>query len=163
MDDLRRLLILEEIRILQSRYWRYLDTRQWDKLASLFTDDCVFDAPLDDFTPDPGGQAIAKAIEEGLQGGTSVHQGMHHEIEVLDDTHARGIWALSDYLLYPPGATHRSESSATATSLVHGYGYYVNDYLCRDGDWLFSHVELPRIHLEVTSHGRSDLHDALKR
>ncbi len=161
MDDLKRLVIIEELRVLRSRYWRYLDTQQWDKFASLFTDDCVFDASFDAFTPDPGGRAIADKVAEVFEGVTSVHHGMHHEIEVLDETHARGIWTMDDYILYPPGASHGHETSATA--FVRGYGHYVDDYLCVDGEWLFSHVELYRIHREVTGYAKSEVPDALKR
>ena len=126
MDDLKRLVIIEEIRNLRSRYWRYLDTQQWDRFASLFTDDCVFDASFDNFNPPPGGRAIADTVADVFQGVTSVHQGMHHEIEVIDETHARGIWTLADYLMYPAGASHGHETSSTST--VRGYGHYVDDY-----------------------------------
>lgn len=161
MDDLQRLLIIEDIRVLRSRYWRYLDTQQWDKFASLFTDDCVFDASFDAFTPDPGGRAIADRVAEVFVGVTSVHRGMQHEIEVIDESHARGIWTMDDYLMYPPGAGHAGGSESTST--VHGYGHYVDDYLKVDGEWLFSHVELYRIHREVTNFAKSEVPEALKR
>jgi len=161
MDDLQRLVIIEEIRNLRSRYWRYLDTQEWDKFASLFTDDCVFDASFDAFTPPPGGRAIADTVAAVFEGVTSVHRGMQHEIEVADESHARGIWAMDDYLMYPPGASHAGGGEATA--YVRGYGHYVDDYLKLDGRWLFSHVELYRIHREVTSFAKSEFPEALTR
>jgi hypothetical protein len=161
MEDLQRLVIIEEIRKLRSRYWRYLDTQQWDKFATLFTDDCVFDASLDAFTPPPGGRAIADTLAEVFAGVTSVHHGMQHEIEVLDGTHARGIWTMADYVRYPPGASHAHESSETA--FYRGYGHYVDDYEKVGDEWLFSHVELYRIHRELTNYAKSEVPEALKR
>jgi hypothetical protein len=157
VDDLRRLTIIEEIRALRSRYFRYLDTQQWDEFGALFTIDCVLDFPFDSFTPEPGGRAIAAGVAEVLGGGASVHQGMQHEIEVLDGSHARAIWAMSDLLMPPPG------DPASSVAFVRGHGHYVDEYRCVDGRWLFSHVELYRIHREITSHAKSEVPLALRR
>ena len=157
MDDLRRLGIIEEVRILRSRYFRYLDTQQWDAFGALFRDDCVMDFPFDSFTPDPGGPAIAAAVADVLTGGASVHRGFQHEIEVLDSDHARGIWAMSDLLVLPPG------DPASSSTVVRGFGHYVDEYRRVDGGWLFSHVELHRIHREITTCAKSEIPAALRR
>ena len=34
---------IEHVRAAKARYCRYVDTKQWDKLSSLFTDDCRFE------------------------------------------------------------------------------------------------------------------------
>jgi hypothetical protein len=157
VDDLRRLTIIEEIRVLRSRYFRYLDIQQWDSFGALFADDCVMDFPFDSFTPEPGGRAIAAGVAEVLTGGASVHQGMQHEIEVLDESHARGIWAMSDLLMFPPG------DPASSTAFVRGYGHYVDEYRRVDGSWLFSRVELYRLHREITNYAKSEIPAALRR
>lgn len=163
MDDLQRLVIVADLRSLRARYWRYLDTQRWEAFASLFSDDCEFTAPMDGFVL-TGGRAIAAGSAERSRGATSrisVHQGMHHEIDVVDDSHARGIWGMQDYLIYPSGARHGDEAAETAT--LRGYGYYIDEYTKIDGVWLFSRVELFRLHREVISRAKSETPDALRR
>ena len=41
MDDLQRMLAIEEIKQLKYRYLRFLDTKEWDALAELFLEDAT--------------------------------------------------------------------------------------------------------------------------
>ncbi len=43
IDNRYHLLSLELIAQLKARYCRYIDTKQWDRLGSLFADDCKFE------------------------------------------------------------------------------------------------------------------------
>ena len=161
MEDLERLLAFEDLRLLRARYWRYVDLQQWDAFASLFTDDCVFEARSDAFVSPPGGRAIAEAVAGVLVGAKSIHHGFQHELELLDRDHAKGIWTMADYLLFPPGASHAD--AAAPTAFVRGFGYYVDEYLREDGTWRFSRVELYRTHLEIMSHSSSEIPEVLTK
>jgi hypothetical protein len=49
VEAIDRLLAFEDLRNLKARYLQYLDSKQWDKYASLFVEDGVFsDAPTFD-------------------------------------------------------------------------------------------------------------------
>ena len=41
MDAVEKLLALEEIKQLRAKYWRTLDTKQWEDWGSVFTEDLV--------------------------------------------------------------------------------------------------------------------------
>ena len=43
MDTLDKLLWIEEIRQLKSRYFRFMDTKDWGALRTVFCDDATFD------------------------------------------------------------------------------------------------------------------------
>jgi hypothetical protein len=42
MDDVRRLLAMEEIKQLKARYYRCMDTKDWQGLAKVFAPDATF-------------------------------------------------------------------------------------------------------------------------
>lgn len=43
MSDLERLVAIEEIKNLKARYFRAMDTGDWDVLQTVFATDAVFD------------------------------------------------------------------------------------------------------------------------
>ena len=97
MDD------IEAIRRLKARYFRTMDTKDWDGMRQVFTDDVVMD------TTASGGGLIAGADEfmgflrEALGETVTVHQGHMPEIELTSETTATGIWALNDIVIWPNG------------------------------------------------------------
>ena len=44
MDNATKLLAIEEIKQLKSRYFRSMDTKDWEALRSIFCADATFDA-----------------------------------------------------------------------------------------------------------------------
>ena len=112
MNDLEKLLALEEIRTLKARYFRCIDTKSFDELATVFAPDAVFDFreanrdpvlgnPRGTVEPEPvEGQAnIIAAIAEALKTAQSAHHGHMPEIELTSDTTAKGIWPMEDVVL----------------------------------------------------------------
>jgi hypothetical protein len=43
MDPVEKLLAIEEIKVLKARYLQYVDLKDWDALAGVFTDDAFID------------------------------------------------------------------------------------------------------------------------
>lgn len=86
MDDLQRLVALEEIRGLAQRYAIYLDARDLDALVSLYPDDVRA----------TGGRTGRVALREDFDGAlrtigiSFLHVG-NHVIDFVDDDHATGI------------------------------------------------------------------------
>ena len=134
MDD------VEAIRQLKARYFRTMDTKHWDEMRQVFTDDVVMD------TTDSGGGVIAGADEfmaflrETLGDVVTVHHGLMPEIQVTSSTAATGTWAMNDLLVWPNG-----------TRGLVGHGHYHENYEKADGEWRIASSTLTRLHMDFTA------------
>jgi hypothetical protein len=138
--DPQQLSDVYEIQVLKARYFRFMDTRQWDAFRDLFTDDMQLvmdDAPI----PEASGPTFASAdalveyLRQSDPGKLTVHQGHMPEIEFVDADHATGIWAMFDWVDDPARG-----------GAWQGYGHYHERYTRgADGRWRISHVHLTRL------------------
>lgn len=152
VGGLETLLAIEEIKQLKARYFRYVDTKQWDLLRRVFTDDCTF--AFEGVVP--GRVSRYGSVEDfvgGLQvilgGVTSVHHGHTPEITLVDPRTATGIWPMTDLLERPPG---HPLSSFT------GYGHYHEEYR-KDDEWRIASVYLSRLlKIEHPNRDATELH-----
>lgn len=103
MDGLERLLALEDIQLLRTKYCRFIDTKQFDRLTEIMTPDCGLDlreasAPLGIESPPVFGR---DNIIAQLNGFGDVDRLLHivslPEIEFQGDT-ATGIWRQETYV-----------------------------------------------------------------
>ncbi len=140
------LLAIEEIKALKARYFRCMDTKDWDGFAALFTIDASLDVS-GEMRPEKsddgvvrGRSAIAAFVQNAIDAVTTVHHGHTPEIEVTSPTSATGIWAMEDMLRWPPGAPVRA---------LHGYGHYHDTYVRLDGRWLIASTTLTRLRVDV--------------
>jgi len=124
---------IEAIKQLKARYFRTMDTKDWEGMRQVFTDDVVMD------TTDSGGGVVTGAdeflafLQEVLAGAVTIHQGHMPEITVTSRTTATGIWALEDTIQWPDGST------------LHGWGHYHETYEHADGEWRISSSTLTRL------------------
>ncbi|MGQ0824521.1 MAG: nuclear transport factor 2 family protein [Actinomycetota bacterium] len=111
MDAVRRLEIMEAVRVVKARYFRHMDRKEWDDFRELFTDDFEADVTDDmvaaglsrDSGIRIGADRFVRGVVRALEGVRTVHHGHMPEIEVLDDEHASAVWAMEDRLDYPDG------------------------------------------------------------
>jgi uncharacterized protein (TIGR02246 family) len=135
MDD------VDAIKQLKARYFRMLDTKDWDGFRQVFTDDVVID------TTESGGERIEGADEflsylaDVLAGTTTVHQGHMPEITLTSDTTATGIWALHDIVIWPGGTR------------LDGFGHYHEAYEKTDDGWRIASSKLTRLHTDFAVAG----------
>jgi len=148
LTDLERLLALEELRTLRGRYWRYVDTKRWTEFGELYAPDGSFSDKVSDFFCETR-EGIVAAVSGALEGVTSIHHGQQSELEVLSADRARGIWSMSDILLYPP-------ESDSPYSILRGWGHYVDEYVKIDGRWLFQRVDLYRLRVETVTESKTE-------
>lgn len=153
LDPVTRLLAVEEIRTLRAKYWRFVDTKQWAAFGRLFALDARFVDHSAEFRCD-GAEEIEGKISAVLEHSVTIHHGHQSEIEIEDESNARGIWAMEDYLVFPPGVAH--ETNPYPSAVVRGYGHYVDRYVKLDGEWRFQQVDLHRLRLEVLSPSSTD-------
>jgi hypothetical protein len=130
---------IEAIRRLKARYFRTMDTKQWDEMRLVFTDGVVID------TTDSGGGIISGAeafmafLRDTLGDVVTVHHGHMPEIDVTSATTATGIWALQDLLVWPNGTR------------LQGYGHYHETYEKVGGEWRIASSTLTRLHMDFTA------------
>jgi hypothetical protein len=126
----------EAIRNLKACYFRYLDTRRWQDLRSLFTDDFVGDYGTSDEEQFSSPEAFIEAMQRHLKDATTVHHGHMPEISVQDADQASAIWAMEDIVQTPEYD-------------LHGYGHYSDEYRRIDGKWRISRTRLTRLKLDI--------------
>jgi hypothetical protein len=143
VDVLTRLLAIEEIGRTKAKYFRTIDTKDWNGLKTVFTPDCAWDFSdagaknilLRGFTK-TGPEEIVEFVRDAIHGAITVHHGHMAEIDVVSPTAARGVWSMFDRLWFPEGAPLRE---------IEAYGHYHETYT-RIGDaWLISSVKLTRL------------------
>jgi hypothetical protein len=149
---LERLAAIEEIKTLKARYFRSMDTKDWDGFADVFAPDAVMDMssevpPTDD---DPnagitkGNKEITAFVRSHVGDVTTVHHGHMPELEIVTPTTARGVWAMEDKLRWPEGSPIQA---------MHGYGHYHETYELVRSAWRISTLTLTRLRLDVEMAG----------
>ena len=110
MDDLTRLVEIDEIKRLKGRYSRAVDAGLWDEFASYLTEDFAFsDATHGEFQ---GRDLIiqrTRAAYEAMGGGWE-HHPILPDIDITSATSATGVWTC-------------------------GSGRYEDEYVKVDGAW----------------------------
>jgi hypothetical protein len=132
---------LEQIKQLKARYFRMMDTKDWDGLAAVFTDDVEID-----MSGEGGGitRSVAEYmpfLRENIEHVSTVHHGHMPEITFTSSTTATGIWAMEDKLWWPAGAP---------IAHLHGYGHYHETYEKTDDGWRIKTMTLTRLRRDVT-------------
>ena len=128
---------LEAIRQLKARYFRLLDTRDWDGLVEVFTDPVEIDVRQDGGGVATSPQAFVASVRESLAGAVTVHHGHMPELELTSASSATGIWAMEDHIWFPDGAP---------VSRLVGYGHYHETYRRTDAGWRIASMRLTRLH-----------------
>lgn len=122
---------LRAIERLQACYWDYLDAKNWEGLRSLLIEGFVF---INNTTGGryEGREGMLSTMEgKFCDGVISSHQGHHHWVELVDETHAISHWSLEDDLY---DSKHGGEFV--------GRAHYDNKYVKIDGRWYFEEMSL---------------------
>jgi uncharacterized protein (TIGR02246 family) len=132
MDD------IEAIRQLKARYFRTMDTKDWEAMRQVFTNDVTVDTSASGGNVITGADEFMAFLQETLRGAVTVHQGHMPEIDLTSPTTATGIWALNDLVIWPNGMR------------LTGYGHYHETYEKQDGEWRIASSTLTRLHMDLT-------------
>ena len=137
VDAAAALVEIEAIKQLKARYFRLMDTRQWDEWEQVFSRDATLRWGPEEGQVMHGRAAIRAGVSGSLEGAVTVHHGHMPEIELLSADSARGIWAMSDRVDHPQ-------------YLLLGLGHYHEDYVKQAGFWHIARLELTRLHVVRT-------------
>jgi len=131
---------IEAIKQLKARYFRLMDQKRWDEWGQVFTADAVMEVPEAGMV-NRGRTEIVSTVSAALVGARTVHHGHMPEIEVTGENRARGIWAMSDYVEWPP-------NDDGARVGITGYGHYLEEYAREDGQWRIARTRLERLRVD---------------
>lgn len=152
MNDIERLIAIDQITQLKAKYFRGVDSSDGDLVKNLLAEDCVLNymgcctdpATGNDYIPAMNVILYGKDSwrSDGMSklGIISVHQGHNFEVEFTSGTTAKGIWSMTDRLYFPPGGEF---------SRMTGYGHYLETYEKIDGHWKIKTTRIARIRVEV--------------
>ena len=130
MDD------IEAIKQLKARYFRTMDTKDWDAMRQVFADDVVVDSTESGGSVITGADTFMAFLRETLADVVTVHHGHTPEIELTSATTATGVWAMEDMLRWPTGME------------LHGFGHYHETYEKAGGRWRIKTTTLTRLRMD---------------
>ncbi len=131
---------IESIKQLKARYFRMMDTKNWDGFAAVFAPDVVIDTSEDGTPVTTGVEAFVPVLSQILDGVVTVHHGHMPEITLTSPTTASAIWAMEDHLWWPEGGPLRH---------LHGYGHYHETYVKTDDGWRIATLKLTRLRRDI--------------
>lgn len=138
MDD------VEAIKQLKARYFRLMDTKDWDGMRRVFADDVVVDTSASGGDVVRGADAFLTFLRGVIGDVVTVHHGHMPEIEITSPTTATGIWAMEDMLRWPDGTE------------LHGFGHYHERYVKVDTEWRIEATTLTRLRIDVREPPRDE-------
>ncbi|MGB3621476.1 nuclear transport factor 2 family protein [Ketobacter sp. MCCC 1A13808] len=127
---------IEAIKLLKSRYFRFLDTQDWDSFRCLFTDDFVSDTKPSGGKVIHGADEFVSFVKSTLANCTTVHHGLTPEINITSLNTATGIWAMED-LVRMPGLID-----------LQGFGHYQEEYKKVNNQWCIHYSKLTRLRMD---------------
>ena len=140
LDPAQQLIDIEAIKALKARYFRFLDTKQWDDWGLVFTTDVRMEVPEAAVELD-GRASVVENVSAALAGTQTVHHGHMPEIELTGPDTATGTWAMFDYVEWPAG----EDGSRVG---LNGYGHYLEEYRREDGHWRIARTRLERLRID---------------
>lgn len=143
MNDIEKLLAIESIKQTKARYFRGIDSKDWELFASAFAADAQMDVRKESRNPDYlfiGKDTIAGFVSKSLADMITVHHGHMPEITFTSDSTANVIWAMEDRLWKKDDSVQKPFNS------LNGWGHYVETYHKVGDDWLIQTTMLTRLH-----------------
>jgi hypothetical protein len=157
MDNVDRLLALEAIKQLKARYFRCMDTKDWNGLGVVFTEDATADSTEGLSVKDPvsgkfdrppssdlivGSVNILAYLRKAVENLVTVHHGHMPEIRIISDTTAQGTWAFEDIL--------QKREGKVLTTFFHGFGHYHDTYEFAEGEWRVKFQKITRLSVDTS-------------
>jgi hypothetical protein len=138
---------IDQIRDLKARYCRLADTKQWDEVAALFTEDAVWriydvDGSLLDEVPPA---EFAATVGGRVGTGQTIHHVFSHEIEFTSNTTAQGVWTMEDRFFQD-----RTTNPEAPFDSMHGFGHYHDIYRKTEDGWRIAGSDITRLRVEIT-------------
>ncbi len=145
MKDIEKLLAIEEIKRLKSRYFWGLDHKDWEFWRrEVWAPDARLIVP-EASRECVGVEAILAYVKESTGDQVSVHHGHMPDIEITSDTTATGVWAMEDRL-------YRTKQFPLEDGSIylHGFGHYQETYVRLERGWRIQTTRLTRLRVQLS-------------
>lgn len=131
---------IELIKQLKARYFRFLDTADFDGMETVFTADAAvhYRSPTYDHKRDGWDDILVFLKESFTANKFGIHTGHHPEI-IVDGDAATGIWYLHDKFV-----------SLDDNVSIEGSAIYKDQYVKVNGEWKIKFSEYDRLFEEIT-------------
>lgn len=138
---MKELLEIHQIQQLKYRYFRAVDTHNWELLTGCLTEDCVARYDQGKYSFD-GRDALISGLKAVMDSPTklTMHQGHHPEISITGEDSATGVWYLQDYVI-----------DTQDNWLLFGTAIYEDKYRKVNGEWLICYTGYQRIFEQVAT------------
>lgn len=145
MTDIEKLLAIEELKRLKSKYFFGLDHKDWELWRRE-----VFAADGRLIVPEAaqeaiGIDAIIAYVSQSVGDQVSVHHGHMPLIEITSEDTATGVWAMEDRLY-----RSKAQPLADGSTYLHGFGHYHETYVRTANGWRIQSTRLSRLRIEMT-------------
>ncbi len=143
MNDIERLLAIEEIKRLKARYFYGIDNKDWELWrGEVWAPDARL--VVGEIGQDVSGRdELIAWVAERSADQVSVHHGHMPDIDILSDTEAKGVWAMEDLIW-----RSKEHPLFGEYSYVHGWGHYRETYVRLDAGWRIRTTQLTRLRTE---------------
>lgn len=133
--SLEQLQQIEAIKQLKYRYFRAVDTHDWQLFSLCFCQDASAAYNSGKLSAQ-GREAITQMISGAMDNPNilTMHQGHHPEIKLVSATEAEATWHLQDKVIL-----------TEYKLIIEGAALYQDKYRKIDGQWLHSHIGYKRI------------------
>ena len=155
MDDLQRLVAIEDIRRTKTRYWNGMDFKDRALMRSAFADGAVdLNYRISPDDPKAAGTYFINAddcvrvLSDVLLSYTSSHQGHSVEVDFLSDTEAKGVWSFSDRFWFK--GADESQMFPNLGRSYRSWGHYHDIYRKSDKGWRIAATAFRTLHIERT-------------
>jgi SnoaL-like domain len=143
MTDIERLLAIEDIKRVKSKYFHGVDHKDWEEWRrDVFTSDISMMMPDAMQEPVVGIDAVIAWVAPLVKDATTVHHGHMPDIDILSDTTAKGVWAMEDLI-------HWSTPAPSGLTYLHGFGHYHETYERTPAGWRIKTTRLSRLRIET--------------
>jgi hypothetical protein len=148
MNDIERLIAIEDIKQLKARYFYHYDNKNWDSWRDeVWAPDACLEVPEMNARIEPR-EAMIEWVIGTTADQVSVHHGHTPIIEFTSDTTATGIWAMEDLIW-----RSKDHPLPGGANYVHGWGHYHERYVKLDIGWRILSTRLSRLRTEWVTTG----------
>lgn len=130
---------IELIKQLKSRYFRALDSKNWDLMKTCLSEHCIakYDGGKYSFN---GNDKIVQFFSSYMSNPKLIfmHHGHHPEITLIDNGMATGVWYLQDIVI-----------NLDNNTTLRGAGFYHDKYVLENNQWLISETGYERTFEEI--------------
>ena len=146
-ESMAELADIEAIKQLKHAYFRLLDSKEFELLGGLFTDDATTSYESGKYSH-KGREEVVSFLSTSLGDRSIVHEhlGHHPEITLTGDTTAAGKWYLHDRVMVP-----------SVDFELGGTAIYTDEYVKVNGAWRIRHTGYVRVYEEQRKHSTGAL------